>query len=65
MAPVTVRWNRGMTVAVLLLVAGGVLVALAEDINSTLYRVGFGILVLASAVYFGSRIWMMTRKKDR
>ena len=54
-----------MTVAVLLLIAGGVLVVLAEDINSTLYRVGFGILVLASVVYFGARIWMMTRKKDR
>ena len=64
MAPVTVRWNLGMTVATLLLVAGAVLLALADNMGTPLYQAGMGILALASAVYLGARIWMMTRKQD-
>jgi hypothetical protein len=49
----------------LLLLTGGVLVLLAEDMGSPLYAVGVGILALASAVYLGARIWMTVRKQDR
>ena len=65
MAPVTVRWNVGMTVATLLLITGGTLVVLAEDMKSPLWRAGVGILTLASVVYLGARIWMMVKKNPR
>jgi len=63
MAPVNIRWNTGMTVAALLLVTGGVLVVMGGAPGTPLHTAGFGILVLASAVYMGARIWMLTRKQ--
>jgi hypothetical protein len=65
MAPVNIRWNTGMTVAALLLVTGGVLVVMAGEPGTPLHTVGFGILVMASVVYMGARIWMLTRKQKR
>jgi len=54
-----------MTVATVLLITGALVVVLAEDQTSPLYPVGVGILALASIVYLGARIWMLTRKSDR
>ena len=53
-----------MTVATVLLVVGGVLVLSVDEMGSPLYQAAIGILALASVVYLGARIWMMTRKQD-
>ena len=65
MAPISVRWNAGMTVATLLLVTGSVLMVQADAPGTPLHTAAFGILVLASVVYLGARIWMMTRRDKR
>ncbi len=65
MAAWKLNWNVGMTLAVVLLVAGGVLVFVSRGPGDALFPYGVGILTLASLVYLGSRIWMLVRSRGR
>ena len=53
-----------MTAAVVLLVAGGVVVVVSDGYGDPLYLVGVGILLVSAVVYLGARIWMLMRKRD-
>ncbi len=64
MAPVEVRWNTGLTLAVVLLVVGGALL-LAAPAGSPLYSTGMGIVLVSSAVYLGSRIHMLWNDRKK
>jgi len=57
-----VQWNFGMTAAVMLLVTGALMVVLGAE-GTTLHTVGFGIVVLALAVYLGVRVRMLVGRR--
>ena len=54
-----------MTVATVLLVAGGGVVIASDGGGDPLYALGVGILCLAAVVYLGARIWMLVKRRDR
>ena len=63
--PWTFRINAGMGVAGVLLVVGGWLFLAAEEADETRRTAGLGLIVAASAVYFGARVVMLVRERRR
>jgi lipopolysaccharide export LptBFGC system permease protein LptF len=58
----TFRTNPGMLAAFVLLVVGGVLVVLGAQ-GSPLHIAGMGVLILSSAVYLFSRVYMFLKER--